>query len=188
MSPMADERLLIKRIARAVSARPQAMRNRVRLSIGKGPETLEKEKKAKQMATFNFDLYPQTLYIVGAPSGERYDVKAREKKSLRVINKAEDPLALVLKSGPWPGNSPLPEGYEAVPDPSWLRVRKSSVNLEGLTIGDVPLELDIPAGHGGKRYAFWVQPSLATGLEFVSGARVLVSVVQETPTKSGKKE
>lgn len=164
------------------------LETRVRLSIGKGPETLEKEKRLKQMATFNFDLWPQTLYVVGARAGAAYDVKAREKKSLRVINKAEEPLHLALKSGPWPGGSPLPEGYEAAPDPSWLLVRRSSLSLEGLTIADVPLELAIPAGygHGGRKYAFWVQPALATGLEFLSGAKVLVTVAPEPTTEKGK--
>ncbi|MBI3298686.1 MAG: hypothetical protein HYZ75_11015 [Elusimicrobia bacterium] len=152
------------------------LETRVRLSLGKGPETLAKEKADKQMATFNFDLYPQTVYVTGAEAGTRYDAKAREKKSVRVINKADDPLTLVVKSVPWPGSVPLPEGYAKAPDPAWLKLRASTVAVEGLAIADMPFDLEIPAGKEGARYAFWLQPSLPTGLEFLSGAKVLVTV------------
>ena len=164
------------------------LETRVRLSIGKAPETAEKEKAEKQMATFNFDLYPPTVYVTGARAGAVYDAKSAEKKSIRVINKADDPLNLVLKSVPWPGQVPMPAGYQKAPEASWLRLRTSTLTVPGLAIGDAPFDIAVPAGTPAGKYAFWVQPALATGLEFLSGAKILVTVKDESEAVGGNNE
>ena len=70
--------------------------NRIRVSVGPGPESLKAEKKRKAMQQLDFDVTPQTLYLTGVPTGTAYDSRKEAKKSLRVANYAGDKLTVGL--------------------------------------------------------------------------------------------
>lgn len=155
------------------------LESRVRFSLGKGPETLAKEKKQKQMLSFNFDVYPRTVHVVKARAGSRYNAKKEEKKSIQIINRSEEPLELILKSSPLRFPDAPPTSYELPADTGWLKFPKERVKVKPLSIVDVPFVLEIPKGNGGKKFVFNIEPSLPTGLAFSFGAKVLVTVAEE---------
>lgn len=142
-----------------------AIENKIRFSIGPGPETLQAEKKKKAMQKLDFDVTPQALYLQAVPMGTLYDVKKEQKKSLRVANYDAEDLGLQFSSEPWDSRLLPPEGYAAVPDPGWLVFKSSMVVVEGEAIKQVGFFLNVPdkPEYKGKKYAALIKTGLTTG-------------------------
>lgn len=152
------------------------VRSVLRFSIGKGPETLEEEARRKAMVDLDYDLYPPALYIVQAKVG-RYDPKKEERKSFKLTNRSENELELLVKAVPWVGKfGNLPPEYEAVEDLSWVTVKPSTAKLEGETLKEIRLFLDVPESLRGKKVAFLMELSLPIGTVVNVTNRVLVQV------------
>ncbi|MBI4395645.1 MAG: hypothetical protein HY548_01025 [Elusimicrobia bacterium] len=154
------------------------VRSRFRFSTGPGPDTLKQEKQRKAMLTLDFDMLPQTIYLIDVEPGIRYDVKEEMGKSIKITNRAETALSFTLASAPWNERYSLPEGYEAAPDPAWLKVEPAEMDVEGLQIKVVKMFLEIPKAniHRGKKYAFMVKAQLQAGVEIEVLSRVYVTV------------
>ncbi|OGS56027.1 MAG: hypothetical protein A3J79_11315 [Elusimicrobia bacterium RIFOXYB2_FULL_62_6] len=151
------------------------VKSRIRLSIGPGPDSLAAEKKRKAMVSLNFDVWPQALYVNEAEAGQRYDVKKLEKKSVKITNRGDQRLEVLVKAVPWTNINALPEGYEAG-DPAWLKFKPEMLKIKPDRVKDVKVILDIPAEQKGKKLAFLFYLTLPSGTEISTVNRVLVEV------------
>jgi hypothetical protein len=153
-----------------------AIENRVRISIGPGPESLKAEKKKKAMQQLDFDVTPQTLYVRDVPVGRKLDLRKEQKKTIRVANYASDPLSIVMTAGPWDPRVALPEGYEAIPDPAWLALKSSTITVAGSEIGQALLMNSVPgdAKYKGKKYAAMIRSGLSSGFWLDAPVKVLI--------------
>jgi hypothetical protein len=152
------------------------VKTRLRFSIGAGPESLAAEKKRKAMVTLNFDIWPETMYVTGAATGKKYDIKKKEGKSFKIANRADEAMELELKSTPWDPRFTLPEGYEAAPDPQWLVLKPAKLKLDPNSITEVKIFTQIPEEHKGKKFAFVVSSNLPDAMTLTASNRVLVTV------------
>jgi hypothetical protein len=151
------------------------VKSRIRLSVGPGPDSLAAEKRRKAMVTLNFDVWPQVLYVNEAEAGGRYDIKKREKKSVKITNRGEERLEVLVKAVPWTNINALPEGYEAG-DPGWMSFKPEKARIKPDRVADVRVVLDIPAEQKGKKLAFLYYLTLPSGTEISTVNRVLVEV------------
>ncbi len=150
--------------------------NRIRFSIGPGPESVQAEKKKKAMQQLDFDVSPSEMYVRDVPVGRLYDVRKEAKKSIRIANYAPDPLAVLMTVGPWDKVYPLPEGYEPIPDVGWIKVQKATVTIAGEAIGLAGLDVRIPDDPQwkGRRFAAMVRSGLTTGFWLDAPVKVFV--------------
>lgn len=136
----------------------------VRFSVGKGPATLEEERRRKAMVDLDYDFYPAALYVRNARPGT-YDVKKEEKRSFKVTNRSDKALDLVLKPIAWQSTvMPLPPGYAALEDVSWVRVEPEKLHIEADTVQEARITLSAPEAMKGKKVALLMQLSLPIGV------------------------
>lgn len=142
-----------------------AIENKLRFSVGPGPETLKEEKRQKAMSRLDFDVSPKTIYVTDVPLGAVFDVKAEQNKSIRIANYASDPLSIKLTSEEWNSRLYKPDGYEPIPNPAWLVLKKDERTIEPEEIGSFNFTLEIPneAQYRGKKYAAVIKTGLSTG-------------------------
>ena len=150
--------------------------NRIRVSIGAGPESLKAEKKRKAMQQLDFDVTPQTLYLTGVPVGKAYDTRKEAKKSLRVANFAGDELTVLLAVEKWDSRFTMPEGYQMIPDVSWIKMKASTVTVGSDEIAQAGLIVNVPDApeNKGKRWAAMVRTGLATGFWLDAPVKVML--------------
>lgn len=153
-----------------------AVDNRVRFSIGAGPESLKAEKKKKAMQQLDFDVSPQTLYLTEVPVGRSWDSRAEARKTVRVANYARDPLAVKLSVEKWDASIPLPEGYEVMIDTSWVKVKTPSLTVAPDEIGQTGFVVDVPdePKNRGRKWAVIVRTGLSTGFWLDAPVKLLV--------------
>lgn len=153
-----------------------AIENKVRFSVGPGPEELKEEKKRKAMQQLDFDVTPRSLTLPGVTPGKAWDSRREARKTIRVANYAPDPLALVLSVEGWAPGAATPDGYEPIPDPGWITVRPSTVTVAPDEIGTAALVVEVPdePKYRGKRWAATVRSGLATGYWLDAPVRLLV--------------
>ena len=153
------------------------VQNRIRLSIGgPGPESLEEEKKKHAMQQLDFDISPQQLYLTAVPVGRKWDARKESKKSIRIANFAPDPLAMTLVVEKWDTRFVMPPGYETIPDPSWIKLKSSTVTVESEGIGQANLVVEVPdkPENRGKKWAATIRTGLLTGYWLDSPVKVML--------------
>lgn len=141
------------------------LRSRFRLSIGTmGPASLQREKALKKLATINtnFSVGPDNLYIQEVPLGKTIDLKVERKQSLKVVNQADEDVSLKFVSASADPNVQPESGYTYAADPKWLTLTPTSMNVDGNSIKEIKLQLNIPdkPENRGKNLFFLVQTSL----------------------------
>ena len=153
-----------------------AIENKIRFSIGPGPETLKEEKNQKAMQQLDFDITPQAIYIREVPLGKRYDVKRETRKSIRVANYAPNDLQIQLSSVEWNKRLYSPEGYEPIPDPGWLTFKSSELKIPDESIRQALIYLEIPdeEKYRGKKYSALIKTGLTTGFWLDAPVRVYI--------------
>lgn len=139
--------------------------NRIRFSVGPGPDSLQAEKKKKAMQQLDFDVTPSELYLRDVTVGKPYDMRRETKKTIRVANFAPDALAVLMTTDKWATNYALPEGYEPIPDAGWVSLEKSTVTVAADAIGQANLVVKVPDDPKwkGRKFAVMVRTGLATG-------------------------
>ncbi len=155
-----------------------AVENKLRFSIGPGPESLKEEKRQKAMSKLDFDISPQALYVIQVPLGKKFDVKKEQSKSIRVANFSSDELAIKLESVAWDSKLFLPPGYEPIPDPAWIKFPKPEANVAGEEIKMIPMVIEIPNDpkYAGKKFAGLVKSGLQTGFWLDAPVRIYIEV------------
>lgn len=150
------------------------VRSNIRFSIGKGPETLEDEAREKAMVALNYELWPAALYVKKAKAGA-YDPAKEEGRQFVLTNRAEEALELAVSAVAWE-RMPVPEGYEAPKDLSWVKIEPATVKVDPISLERVRLKMDVPEQYKGKKLAFLIQLSLPIGTVVNRSNRVLVEV------------
>jgi hypothetical protein len=153
-----------------------AVENRVRFSIGPGPESLKAEKKKKAMQQLDFDVTPQILYLTDVPVGKRWESRAEARKSVRVANYARDPLTVRMSVEAWDASVPLPEGYEKIPDPGWVTVSISTLTVAPDQIAQTGFTVRVPDApkNRGRKWAVMARTGLSTGFWLDAPVKLLV--------------
>jgi hypothetical protein len=153
-----------------------AVEGDLRFSLGPGPASLAAEKRLKAMQQLDYDMTPQRLYLTDVPTGGKWDSRREERKLIRVANYAPDRLALHLTVGRWDPEVPLPDGYEPIPDPGWVRVEKSTLAVGTDEIAVTGLVVDVPdkPQYRGRRWAAMVRAALTTGFWLDSRVQLFV--------------
>ena len=153
-----------------------ASENRLRFSIGPGPESLKAEKKKKAMRQLDFDVTPHTLILTDVPVGKSWDSKKEARKTIRVANYARDPLDVLLSIEPWNQSVTMPEGYSPLPDLSWIKLKTSTVSVAADEIGQGSFVLNVPdePKNRGQRWAVLVKTGLVGGFWLDAPVKVLV--------------
>ncbi|MEK7383535.1 MAG: hypothetical protein AAB262_09650, partial [Elusimicrobiota bacterium] len=157
--------------------------NKIRFSIGPGPQTLADEKKRKAMQQLDFDVTPGELYLRDVPVGKPYDARRQGKKSIRVANYSQDTLRIVMTVEAWNRNYRLPEGYEPIPDPGWVTVQVSTVVVAAEAIGVQGLTVRVPDDKQwrGRRFAVMVRSGLSTGFWLDAPVKVYLETEKYGP-------
>lgn len=153
-----------------------ATENRIRFSVGPGPESLQAEKKKKAMRQLDFDVTPHTLYLTDVPVGKAWDSRNEGHKTIRVANYARDPLDVQLSLAPWDASVSMPEGYGPIPDLSWIKLKSSTVSVAADAIGQGSFVLNVPDApeNRGRRWAVLVKTGLVGGFWLDAPVKVLV--------------
>ncbi len=155
--------------------------HRMRMSTGKGPQTLAAEKKEKAMLSLDFDMGPANMYLIGVPPGKTYDAKAEKGSSLKLTNRGGAAIKVKVVSVPYSAGIHPPEGYTVSPDPSWLKCKPDMVKVGELSIKEVKLYVTIPdkADYYGQKYAFLLKCEFqGTEVPLEMYSQVLVTVPQ----------
>lgn len=160
-----------------------AVENRVRISIGPGPESLKAEKKKKAMQQLDFDVTPRELYLTGVSVGKPWDARKMAKKSIRIANYAADELSIRLEAAAWDDRFQLPEGYEPIPDTAWLRLKPDIVTVGAEEIGQASVIVTVPDDekHKGKKYAAMIRSGLTAGFWLDAPVKVLIETESSGP-------
>ena len=155
-----------------------AVENKLRFSLGPGPESIKEEKRQKAMSKLDFDISPQAVYVVDVTAGKTLDVKKAQGKSIRVANYSADNLPIKLTSAEWDKKLFLPPGYEPIPDPAWITFKKDEFDVKGEAIEMFQMQILIPDDpkHRGKKYAGLIRSGLKTGFWLDAPVRVYIAV------------
>jgi hypothetical protein len=153
-----------------------AVENRVRFSVGPGPESLKAEKKKKAMQQLDFDVTPSSLFLTEVPVGRSWDSRKEGRKAVRVANYARDALKVRMTVEKWDAGVPLPEGCDAIPDPSWIKVKTPEMTVSPDEIVQTGFVLEVPdeAKYRGKRWAALVRTGLTTGFWLDAPVKLIV--------------
>lgn len=136
---------------------------RLRFSVGtEAPKTIEMARKRERFMMLNFNLEPDSLYVRNIETGKQIILGKKGIPALKVINLGPEKLKLEFKSVPWNKRFGISEGYEAAPDPGFLKCTKETVSVKPDHIVNVPLVLEIPdePEYRGKKYAFIIKAEL----------------------------
>jgi len=165
------------------------LRSRLLLHIDSTPPSDEELKKKfvdESLANLDFTVMPINAQISGIPLGRELDLRKERKISIKLINPNDRALNFRVRSIPsWESMIRPPEGYEDAYDPKWLRAEKEVVNVEGNSISETSLSLNIPddARYRGKNFFFIVSFEL---LEQKIPTRVYYRLMVSTLSDSKK--
>lgn len=156
------------------------IQNRIRFSIGAGPQSLREEKKKKAMQQLDFDVTPSEIYLRDVPVGKTYDARKEARKSIRVANYASDALSVQMTVAGWDRDYVIPEGYESIPDPKWIAVQQPQMKIDGEAIGVTSVTLDIPDDPKwkGRKFAAMVKSGLTTGFWLDAPVKLFVETAR----------
>ena len=148
--------------------------NKLRFSIGPGPESLQAEKKLKAMQKLDFDITPKAIYLKDVPLGRRYDAKKEGQKTIRIANFADADLAVTLASHDWDRRFDLPEGYEPMPVNDWISFKTSTVTVSAGEIGQALFYIQVPdePKNRGRKFAAFIRTGLEAGFWLDSPVQV----------------
>jgi hypothetical protein len=165
-----DPALLGRRFQASIWARTQSsrgmlaagMQSRLLIHVDSTPPTEEELKRKfvdKRLANLDFSLLPTNGTAEGVPLGRKVELRKFGKVGIKIVNPNEEPLNFRIRSIPtWESLLTIPPGYEAAYNPQWLTPAKDVVRVEGNSIVETGLELEIPdkPENRGKRFFFSV--------------------------------
>lgn len=86
--------------------------------------------------------------------------------TLKLIDAGDEPLRVSLAPArEWDEDARIPEGYEPAPDPRWLRLTPSVVEVRAGAIGSARVEASVPRQqrYAGRKFAFVVAVDAEAG-------------------------
>jgi hypothetical protein len=162
------------------------MQSRLLLHISSEAPTEDELKKKfvdRKLANLDFTLLPTTGRADNVPVNEEVDLKKFSKATIKLINPNDDAINFRIRSVPnFEALLTVPAGYEEAYDPKWLRPAEEVVKVEGNSIKETNLLLNIAdkAENYGKSFFFPVQVEV---LEQEIGASVFYRLMVTTQSK-----
>ncbi|MBI3564733.1 MAG: hypothetical protein HY079_06015 [Elusimicrobia bacterium] len=138
------------------------LRSHLLLWIDSTPPTEEELKKKfvdEAVANLDFTVLPVNAAVSDIPLGRKVDLRKERKIAVKMVNPNDRALNFRVRSIPvWESMVIPPAGSEAASNPQWLTPEKSVVKVDGNSIADIGLSLDIPdrPENRGKKYLFIV--------------------------------
>jgi hypothetical protein len=138
------------------------MRSRLLIHVDSTPPTEEELKRKfvnKRLANLDFTLLPTSGTAEDVPLGKKVDLRKHGKVGVKVINPNDAALNFRIRSIPnWESLLKAPEGFEDAYNPQWLTPAKDVVKVEGNSISETGLFVEIPdkPEHRGKKFFFSV--------------------------------
>lgn len=138
------------------------LQSRLLLHIDSTPPTedeLRKKYVDDRVADLDFTILPVNASVAGVPLGRPIDLRRERKIAIKLVNPNERALNFRVRSIPvWESLISPPDGFEGAYDPKWLTPKDGVVNVDGDSIADTSLTLDIPdePRNRGKKFLFVV--------------------------------
>ncbi len=126
-------------------------------SIPPTPDELKKKFVHHRVANMDFTLFPTSARANDVPLGRDYDLKKERKIAIKIVNPNDEPLHFRIKSVPnWEALLHVPKGFEEAYDARWLKPAHEVVTVDGNTIKETGLILDVPDDprYYGKSFFF----------------------------------
>ncbi len=138
------------------------LRSHLLLHIDSTPPTEEELKKKfvdETLANLDFTVLPVNAAVSDIMLGRTVDLRKERKVSIKLVNPNDRALNFRVRSIPvWESMVSLPEGFEAAANPQWLKPNKDVIKVDGNSIADTSLSLEIPdqPANRGKNLLFIV--------------------------------
>ena len=128
-------------------------------------EELERRKKVQAYGgKVEFDLLPTKAFVEDLPLGKIIDIDKDKKVSLKISNPNDIDFTYLLDTiHLWQAELPMLEGYEAVPDLSWIKIEKREVPVAANSIKKIKVTMEVPDKpiYRGKKYAFAIKATVS---------------------------
>lgn len=138
------------------------LQSRLLLHVDSTPPSDEELKKKfvdDRVADLDFTILPINAAIGDVPLGRKIDLRHERKISIKLINPNDRVLNFRVRSIPvWESLITPTDGFEGAADPKWLTPESGVVKVEGDSIANTSLSLDIPdePRNRGKKLLFIV--------------------------------
>jgi hypothetical protein len=159
------------------------LKSRLLIQIDSTPPTDEELKKKyviANLANLDFTVLPVNGSVSDAPLGRDMDLRKEKKISIKLINPNDPPLNFRVRSIPvWESVIQPPPGYVQADNPNWLKPDLDVVKVEGNSIAETSLTLNIPDVDGTRNMHFFFIVSFEL-LEQQIPARVYYRLMVDT--------
>lgn len=151
-----DPKLLGRRFEAAIWSRTTnktdmfavGLQSRLLIHVASEPPTGDELKQKfikKNLANMDFTLHPAAGSAENVPLGREVDLKKEHKISIKIVNPNEEKLHFRIKAEPnWEALVPIPGGFEDAYVPSWVKAEKEVIEVDGNSIKETRLLLNIP--------------------------------------------
>lgn len=133
----------------------------IRFTVGAlGPSSAKKEKKRLVLSALDLDMTPPTQRLDNVPLGKSVSLKEMKNVLLKVTNRGNDPVKLMLTSVRT-DNTQKETGWN-IPDPSWCTIASPRMKIKPDQIKGTDLLLNIPdvPENKGKKFLFLIQAEM----------------------------
>lgn len=140
--------------------------SRLMLHVDSTPPTEEELKKKyvdERVANLDFTVLPSENDLGPIALDKTIDLRKERKVSIKLINPNDRPLNFRVRSIPvWESLIVPPAGYEAAFNPQWLKPESGVVKVDGNSIVETSMKLNIPDEPRvrGKKFLFIVSIEL----------------------------
>jgi hypothetical protein len=135
------------------------LQSRLLIHIDSTPPTEEELKKKfvnESLANLDFTVFPVNGIVTDVPLGREVDLRKERKLSIKLINPNDQPLNFRVRSIPiWESVIQLPAGYNQADNAGWLTPEKDVVKVEGNSIGETSLHINLPDVDGVRNQHFF---------------------------------
>ena len=138
------------------------LQSHILLQIDSTPPTEDELKKKfvnETLANLDFTILPINANVTDIPLGRPLNLRKERKISIKIVNPNETALNFRARSLPvWESVITPPPGYESAPNAQWLQPQQEVIKVDGNSIADTSLNLEIPdkPANRGKHFLFLV--------------------------------
>ena len=135
------------------------LRSHLMLQIDSTPPNEEELKRKfvnESLANLDFTVLPVNALVGDLPLGREVDLRKERKLVIKLVNPNEQTLNFRVRSIPgWESAIQPPAGYTQAERVDWLKPEKDIVKVEGNSIGDTSLRLNIPDVDGARNQHYF---------------------------------
>ena len=135
------------------------LRSHLLLQIDSTPpdeEELKKKYVVENLANLAFTVLPVNAQAGDVPLGREVDLRKERKLVIKLVNPNEQALNFRVRSIPgWESSIQPPAGYTQAERVDWLKPESEIVKVDGNSIGDTSLRLNIPDVDGARNQHYF---------------------------------